>query len=169
MAQTGKKVSNTRKTGTTSIREYKYGRNSDYIYDNTARKLDVVRKMEEEPKRLSDEARRNREKARHMSLGFLAYLVVAMTMVGVVLYGYVTLQADYVNSTREIARLESTLNDLKLSNDEEYNRVTGNVDLEEVRRVAIGELGMTYAQEGQIITYSSMGTDYMRQAVNNSN
>ena len=143
--------------------------NTVYNYDNTARRLDVVRRMEEEPRRLSNEARRNREKARHMSLGFLTYLVVAMALVGYVLYGYVSLHADYVNSTRQIARLEAQYNNLKLSNEEEYNRVTGNVDLEEVRRVAIGELGMTYAQEGQIVVYESVGADYMRQAANNNN
>ena len=36
-------------------------------------------------------------------------------------------------------------------------------DLEEIKRIAISELGMTYAEEGQIILYSSAGTDYMRR------
>ena len=48
--------------------------------------------------------------------------------------------------------MESELNSLKLSNDEEYSRITSNINLEEVKRIAIGELGMTYAAEGQVIT-----------------
>ena len=55
---------------------------------------------------------------------------------------------------------------MKIANDEAYSRITGNIDLEEIKRIAIGELGMTYAQEGQIITYSNVGNDYMRQVTN---
>lgn len=38
-----------------------------------------------------------------------------------------------------------------------------NVDLDEIKRIAIGELGMKYAKEGQVITYSGEGSDYVRQ------
>ncbi len=64
----------------------------------------------------------------------------------------------------QVAKKESELNRLKLSNDEEYSRITNSIDLEEIRRIAIGELGMTYAKEGQIESYSSEGNDYMRRA-----
>ena len=36
-------------------------------------------------------------------------------------------------------------------------------DLEEVKRIAIQELGMYYAQEGQIISFNGEGSDYVRQ------
>ena len=55
------------------------------------------------------------------------------------------------------------MNTLKLDNDEEYSRITNNIDLEEVKRVAIQELGMKYAEEGQIVTVTGGGSDYMRQ------
>ena len=38
-----------------------------------------------------------------------------------------------------------------------------SVDLEEIKRIAISELGMKYAKEGQVITYSGEGSDYVRQ------
>ena len=142
---------------------------TEYIYDNTARNLDVVRRMEEEPRRLSNEARKNREKAHHMSLGYVLFLMAALCVSAVILIHYIQLQSDLTNSTKEIALLESKLNDLKLTNDEEYNRIESSIDLEEIKRVAIGELGMTYAGEGQIITYSSVGADYMRQAADKTN
>ena len=157
----------TRDTGVNYIRT-KNSR-TDYIYDNTARKLDVVRRMEEEPRRLSNEARKNREKARMMSMGYVLFLMAALCVSAVILIHYIQLQSELTNSTKEIALLESKLNDLKLSNAEEYNRIESSIDLEEIKRVAIGELGMTYAGEGQIVTYSSVGADYMRQAVNNVN
>jgi hypothetical protein len=52
---------------------------------------------------------------------------------------------------------------MQLANDEDYNRIISSVDLEEIRKIAIGELGMTYAKEGQIITYENAGNDYMRR------
>ncbi len=55
------------------------------------------------------------------------------------------------------------MNSLKLDNDEEYSRITNSVDLDEVKRVAIQELGMKYAEEGQIVTITGGGSDYMRQ------
>ena len=142
---------------------------TEYIYDNTARDLEVVRRMEEEPRRLSNEARKNREKARMMSLGYMVFLMAALCISAMILIHYIQLQSELTSSTKEIALLESRLNDLKLSNAEEYNRIESSIDLEEIKRVAIGELGMTYAGEGQIITYSSVGADYMRQAANNAN
>ena len=69
----------------------------------------------------------------------------------------------------EVSRMESELNSLKLANDEEYSRITSNINLEEIKRIAIGELGMTYAAEGQVIPYESNSNDYMRQADNSQN
>ncbi len=159
------------RTGTAYNRrnDYDSARRNSYMYDNTARRLDVQRQLQEEPRRLSNETRKNREKARHMSLGYMAFLLLALCVSAGILINYIQLQAALTNSTKEIARLESTLNTLKLSNDEEYNRIVSSVDMEEVKRVAIGELGMGYAREGQIITYSGVGTDYMRQVTEQTN
>ena len=55
------------------------------------------------------------------------------------------------------------MNDLKLANDEEYTKIMSSVDLEEIKRIAIEELGMKYAKDGQVITYSGEGNDYVRQ------
>ena len=37
------------------------------------------------------------------------------------------------------------------------------MDLEEIRRTAIQELGMQYAREGQIISFASENSDYVKQ------
>ena len=52
---------------------------------------------------------------------------------------------------------------MKLENDETYTKIMSSVDLEEIKRIAINELGMKYAKEGQVITYSGEGSDYVRQ------
>ena len=100
----------------------------------------------------------------HMSLGYLLFLTLAMVFMVGTLAWYITLQSEVTNSVKNIAQLESQLNHLKQDNDEAYNRANGNVDLEEVKRIAIQEYGMIYASEGQIITYSDGGgNDYVRQ------
>lgn len=139
-------------------------RNSRYIEGSAVRKLDVAREIEQRPKKkLSNTARKNREKAEHMSAGYVLFLSLALVATAVILVGYIKLQSDITSSIKNISKLESELNDLKLANDEEYNRITSSIDLEEVRRIAIQELGMQYAQEGQIITFKSENNDYVKQ------
>ena len=94
---------------------------------------------------------------------YVLFLGAAMLVSAFVLIGYIRLQSDITNSINHIAALESELNDLKLSNDEEYSRIESSINLEEIKRIAINELGMTYAGEGQIVEYSSEGSDYVRQ------
>ena len=128
-------------------------RNSVYVQGNTARKLQALPDIQRGPeKKLSVRTLKNRERIRHMSIGSVLSMAIAMT-----------LQSDITNSIEHIAALESRLNELRLENDENYNRITNNVDLEEVKRVAIQELGMIYAHEGQIITFNGEGSDYIRQ------
>ena len=134
------------------------------MYDNTARQLDVRRAIEEQPKkRLSTAARKNRDKAVYMNLGYVTFLVVAMLVTASVLINYIQLQSQITNNVEQISYLERQLNDLKLANDEEYSRITSSIDLEEIKRIAIGELGMQYASEGQIVTYTNEGSDYVKQ------
>ncbi|MDE5893171.1 MAG: cell division protein FtsL, partial [Acetatifactor sp.] len=70
---------------------------------------------------------------------------------------------DITMATEHIASQERELNNLRVANDEELSRITSGIDMEEVKRVAIGELGMVYPQEGQIILYSNEGRDYVRK------
>lgn len=140
------------------------GRNSAYVHGNAVRRLDEEIHAPQRPKKQnSNTARKNREKARHMSFGYVLFLSCAVIAAGFILTIYIGLQSDITNSIKNISRLESQLNSLKLDNDEEYSRITNSVDLEEVKRVAIQELGMKYAEEGQIVIITGGGSDYMRQ------
>ena len=135
-----------------------------YTEGNTARQLDVRRINENEPrKRLSNETRKNRERAYHMDFGYVVFLVLALFVAGYVLIGYIQMQADLTAQVETIAALESELNNLRLANDEELTRINSSIDLEEIKRIAIGELGMVYAAEGQIVNYTNEGSDYVRQ------
>ena len=140
-------------------------RENVYVQGSTARKLQALPTYEQgRPQRkISNRTRRNRERALHMNIGTVLSMAVAMVAAALILTVYLTLQSDITNSIKHIASLESTLNDLKMENDENYNRITSSVDLEEVKRIAIQELGMRYAEEGQIIRFNGEGSDYIRQ------
>lgn len=143
--------------------------NTPYIYDNTARDLQIRRQMEEPRRQLSHETRKNREKARHMSIGYVTFLMAALVACAFFLVNYIQMQSQLTTKITEVSRMESELNALKLANDEEYSRITSSVNLEEIKKIAIGELGMTYAAEGQVIPYAGISNDYMRQADGSQN
>lgn len=142
--------------------------NSGHIQGNTVRKPvrkpDAERRIQEVPnKKVSHATRKNRDKARHMNIGYMAFLSMAMIVAGLVLVSYIRLQSEITSNIKYVSRLEKDLNNKKLENEEEYSRILSAVNLEEIKRVAVEELGMTYANQGQVISYSSEGNDYVRQ------
>ncbi|MBR3187092.1 MAG: hypothetical protein IKF59_03535 [Lachnospiraceae bacterium] len=87
-------------------------------------------------------------------------LIVAMT---VILVFYITLQAEVTGSSQQIANLEEQLTELKAENDASYNEITDSISLEEVRKKAIYELGMKYADRNQVVIYSGTEKDSVHQ------
>lgn len=144
------------------------GNRSAYIYGNVVRQAEIVRELEEPRRQPEPQVRKNREKAHHMSAGYVCFLGLALLAAGLILVNYIQMQAQLTNLTRSVASMESELNSARIANDEEYNRIVNSINLEEVKRIAIGELGMTYAQEGQIISYSGVKNDYMRKVTDES-
>ncbi len=140
----------------------------EYVYGNVVRKAEPRKRWEETPVRKPQpEVKKNREKAHHMNAGYVLFLTGALCMSAFILVNYIQMQAELTTLTRVVANRESELNHLKRANEEEYNRITNSIDLEEIKRIAMGELGMVYAQEGQIVTYENETRDYMRQATGN--
>lgn len=136
-----------------------------YIDGNTARRIDVREEIKKAPTPIEnpDVQRRVRERHVHMNFGYVLFLVAALVLSSVVLVNYINIQAQNTALKETIARKESQLNSMKMANDEEYSRIISAVDLAYVKDVAINELGMQYAQEGQVITVEMQGDDYVRQ------
>ncbi len=141
-------------------------RKSGYISGNTVKIADPVREMQNPSKKVSHTTRKNRDRVLHMNLGYVIFLTGALFIAGIVLIGYLQMQAKLTVSIKSVASLESELNDLKLSNDEELERINSSINLEEIKRIAVEELGMTYAKEGQVVKISGEGSDYVRQLKN---
>ncbi len=154
-----------------------------YVDGNTARRLQEVparrnrppqvkRKRTEARKRelaaaqthkLSKETQRNREKAMNMNLGFVIFLALVSAAVLFFCINYLQLKSDITGRMSEVASLESELSQLKEDNDAYYSQVTSNVDLTEIKQIAIGRLGMKYPSEEQTMTYQTERSSYVRQ------
>lgn len=137
-----------------------------YADGNTIRKVDydVVRELQKEPvRRVSKEAVRNREKAAHMNVATVIFYTAFMAVVAATLFFYIQLQSANTAAVEQIAAMETQLNEMKLENEEEYSRIMGSVDMEQIKTRAIEDLGMQYAEEGQVIEVPSATDDYVRQ------
>ena len=132
---------------------------------NTARQLDVVTELQKprSPRELNHAVKKNRDRAIYMNFGYVLFLTASLLVAGFILIGYIRLQSEITASVKRIATMESTLNSMKTANDEEYSRIESSVDLDEIRRIAITELGMVYPDEDQIVTVPDEGNDYIRQ------
>ena len=62
-----------------------------------------------------------------------------------------------------MASLESQLAELKEDNDAYESQVTSSEDLERIRKIAIGRLGMKYPSNQQTETYTTEGGSFVRQ------
>lgn len=143
----------------------KENRNS-YVYGNTARNIDLKTAVYEEPTHSTlKELRAEKKKHKKMHMGFVyvAFLGLAIFVFGSSVVSYVRLQAE-ISTTIDInSGLETELNNLTVANDDEYSNIVNDVDLNEIRRIAVEELGMVYVTPDQIVTYEREKSDYVRQ------
>jgi cell division protein FtsL len=138
----------------------KQRRHYGYVEGSTARKR---AEYTETPRPELRHRRNYRIEPIPMNKGYIFVMIVAIVLVCIVLMSYVKLQSEMTNHISNISSLESELNDKKLANDETYTKIMSSVDLDEIKRIAVGELGMKYAKEGQVIEYEGEGNDYVRQ------
>ena len=149
-------------------------RSNYYVQGNAARQLETApvqpkRRARQEAednkkKRLrQNAARRNRERAMYMGKGYVAFLSACVALAALASVTYIQLQSGVSHRMRSIAALEGQIADLKADNDAQYKRLTTSVDLNEIKRIAIDELGMQYAGEGQIVYYTIDNSNFMDQ------
>lgn len=146
-------------------------RNNTYVYGSAAPKYGVQpnRRTEREQVRpVSNNPQTRQEtqvKASPVNMPLFILSLVAFAAIGFMMIQYIRLNSDITVLTSSITQLESQVDALKNENDEYYGRIMSNIDLEEIREIAIAELGMEYATEDQIITYDSQIDDYVEQRI----
>lgn len=144
-----------------SHRDYS-GERSEYEYGSVAHDYNTRprRRYEEEV-----EPRRHAypKQGRRFNLLGAVILCGAFALFAIAMVNYVQLQSELTSKVKTVAGKQIELNNLESENDEHYSRVIGSIDLADIESVARGELGMTYATEGQVIIYTSVNNDYMRK------
>lgn len=157
------------------------GRGMTYIAGNTVRRVETMpddwekeqqrqRKREEreqqerrEQRRRRTIARRNQDKALIMNRGYVAFLTLAAIVTCITAGLYIKLQSDITIRMEHVASLESDVSSLKSDNDAAYKRIITSVRMEDVKKRAMDELGMSYPQADQIVYYEPDYTDFMAQ------
>ena len=136
-----------------------------YVNGSNALRLDaaVPQPVSVPHPRLSEQARANRERSMQMNFGYVAFLAVSAVISVLICVNYLKLQSEYTALQKQATGLEVSLSQLKLDNDEEYNRIMAGVDMEHVKEVAMDRLGMVYASLDQIVTYDAADRDYVKQ------
>lgn len=157
-------VRNTRRSANSPYIHREY-RDSSYVHENTARALRPVDEQTRRPQRVSNNSRKIIDRDTRMNPGFMAFLTLAMIFTGIICVQYIKLQSAVTSYVGTISAMEIELDSLKAENDDYESRIKGAIGLENIKKRAMDDLGMSYASDEQIVVYESDGTDYVRQFV----
>ena len=133
---------------------------SDFVQGTAVRKEAPVQRPYVRPEEHKVQAKRPAR--RRVSLPVAASAMLALFSFAICAYmmvSYVRLRSELTEMNRSVTAKRSELSSMISHNDAEYNRIMASVDLSEIEAVARGELGMTYASEGQICFYSGETSD----------
>lgn len=148
-------------------------RRQSYIYGNTVRKIEPVRReIEREPiektpsrqreRKISHQTKKNRQQAEVMNLSYVLFLAMVSILIVAACVMYLNLQSTISTRSSNITSLQRELSDLQMENDAALDSVEDSVNLESIKLRAEA-LGMVYVQNSQIIEYSSPTVDYVKQ------
>ena len=98
-----------------------------------------------------------------MSLGYVLFLIFAAILAAAVSGFYLKSRSELTANTKIVTSLESEEQQLKTDNDAKERKMEASVDLEDILKKAVGEYGMVYPAEDQIVYYDAEDPDYMQK------
>lgn len=159
-------------------REYRTG---TFIDGNTVRKLDVAVEAEEnlrrrrlleeeqeyrqeiERKKKMRQLRIKRERFQKMDLFSVLFLTVAIVVTAYTCVGFLKVQSQVTNMSKQAASMEKEILELKEENKTIAENITSDIDLDYIYKVATKKLGMVHPSEEQVVTYKSTKSDAVKQ------
>lgn len=138
-----------------------------YIYGNTVRKVEPLRKPEQRPevkpeRRVSHQVDKNRRRAESMNLPYLMFLTSAAIVIVIACVSYLGLQSTISSRSSNITSLQREISDLTMENDAALDAIEDSVDLETIKIKAVA-LGMVYLENSQVVEYTSSTAEYVKQ------
>ncbi len=134
------------------------------MYGSAVKQIDVVKEIKTYVP--SNQDKRKNRKNCYMSLPYTLFLMISLISVFLILFGYLYIQHKVISTTQYISSQESYLARLNDENKEFKCKLESNIDYEEIKRIAIGELGMSYPTREQIIKYKGAECDYFMKVQN---
>ncbi len=130
----------------------------------------AVRKRQASPRvtpreRPSTRPQREVVKRSGISITSAIIMLAAFGILCMMIIEYLSIRSDLLVIEKEVNQVESSISTLAEENEEYYSQIIGRVDLEEIREIAIMDLGMVYATEEQIVTFESQIDDYVEQRI----
>jgi len=116
-----------------------------------------------EQQRAQQRRRKAKQQKAKLDLISIFCMVATLVTVGYICVSYLRVQESITVRTKEIAGKESELAELKTENDIEYNRVEADVDLKQIYKIATKQLGMVHADKENVIPYSEIKSDFVKQ------
>ncbi len=147
-------------------------KNSTYSYDNLARKYSLAEeKRYERRERIREKSEQNAKNSARPNVGlnsgidFVAVVMLSLSIVCISVFGlqYLVVSSEITEVNKEVSTLNASYDALKNTNDEAYGAIDSSVDIGHVYEVAVGELGMVFPSDNQIVNYDYNEEGYVRQ------
>ena len=150
---------------------------SNYIDGNAARVLtmperDYERRQQSQPERQREhereyerEQQRETKKKPRKKVSFISMLLT-VTSIGLALYlciSYIMLYSSIITTEKQISVIEGQIAELAADNEEAYESIETSVNLKDVYKKAVNELGMVHASKEQVYTYNNKRNDRVIQ------
>ncbi len=146
-------------------------RNQAYVDGSAAKQLAPAPQYDphREKRRAVEEQPEYREEPslvgirRNIDIISAVLLVTAILVTSVLAIRYLNVSARITEIDKSIASLNESLQAATQENDSMLASIADGVDLNEVYRVAVGELGMVYPNNNQVIHFTYENDGYVRQ------
>ena len=128
-----------------------------------SREEEILYIPETEPEARPQPRRQAKAAPSPAKIGMVVLMTSLTLLFGFLGFTFLSLNSSITTSRSNIYRLEKTLAQLKADNTLTENRLSAQVDLAEVYRVATEELGMVYPDANEQLTYEGELREYVRQ------
>lgn len=133
------------------------------VVGNTVR-VEEVRTQQAPEREIRVRVRQETVPARvRVNVPYVLMLLAVTVLFAYLCFSYLKLQASINASMNRIANLEEQITKVRSENAVRENRLSAQMDLEEVYRIAVEEMGMTYPNENEVIRYTEQMREYVRQ------
>ena len=98
-----------------------------------------------------------------VNVPYVLMLIAVTLLFGYLSFSYLKVQASINASQNRIANMEEQLAEARVENAVRANRLDVQMDLEEVFRIAVDEMGMVYPDGNEVVEYTEQMREYVRQ------